>query len=84
MKVLTLAATAVLLMGAPAFAQDKIDAQTFVEKATMTDMTEIKAGEMAQEDGNSAEVKEFGKHMVMDHTKLGNELKQVIKEHKTA
>lgn len=49
--------------------------EAFVANATMSDMYEIQAGEMAQQKGQSADVKAFGKMMVADHTAMSNEMK---------
>jgi len=35
---------------------------------------EVKLGEFAEQNGLSPKVKEFGTHMVKDHTKLNREL----------
>ena len=35
---------------------------------------EVKLGELAERNGLSSEVKEFGAHMVKDHTRLNKEL----------
>ncbi|ACG77473.1 conserved hypothetical protein [Phenylobacterium zucineum HLK1] len=49
--------------------------EAFVANAAMSDMYEIQAGEMAQQKGQSADVKAFGKMMVADHTAMSNEMK---------
>jgi putative membrane protein len=50
----------------------------FVANAGMSDMYEIEAGKMAQEKGQSAGVKAFGKQMVTDHTAMSNEMKAIL------
>ena len=40
-------------------------------------MTEVKLGEIAQKNGGSDDVKDFGKRMVDDHSKINDNLKQV-------
>ncbi|MCR5875104.1 DUF4142 domain-containing protein [Phenylobacterium sp. J426] len=50
----------------------------FVGNAAMSDMYEIEAGKMAQEKGQSADVKAFGKQMVTDHTAMSNEMKAIL------
>jgi putative membrane protein len=47
----------------------------FVMAAATSDMYEVKAGQMAQEKAQNAELKAFGKMMVADHTATTNELK---------
>jgi putative membrane protein len=49
--------------------------EAFVANAAMSDMYEIEAGKMAQQKGQSADVKAFGKMMVADHTAMSNEMK---------
>lgn len=49
----------------------------FVSEALKGGMAEVKLGQLASEKGNSADVKEFGKKMVEDHTKLGDQMKSV-------
>ena len=48
--------------------------QTFVNEASRGGTMEIKLGELAGRNGSSSEVKEFGAHMVKDHTRLNKEL----------
>ncbi len=48
--------------------------RTFVEKAAIAGMTEVDAGKLAQEKGQSAAVKEYGSRMVADHTKANEQL----------
>jgi len=54
-------------------------ADGFVTNAATSDMYEIQAGKLAQEKGQSADVKAFGKMMVTDHTAMSNELKAAAK-----
>jgi putative membrane protein len=48
--------------------------QTFVNEASRGGTMEVKLGELAGRNGASSEVKEFGAHMVKDHTRLNKEL----------
>jgi predicted outer membrane protein len=48
--------------------------QTFVNEASRGGIMEVKLGELATRNGLSSEVKEFGAHMVKDHTRLNKEL----------
>ena len=50
---------------------------TFVQKASQGGMAEVKLGQLAQERASNQAVKDFGSHMVADHTKAGDELKSV-------
>ena len=46
----------------------------FVKKAAMGGMMEVDMGQMAQQQGKSADVKKIGSRMVADHSKANNEL----------
>lgn len=54
-------------------------AQGFVNQAAASDMYEIEAGKLAQANGKSAAVKEFGAMLVAEHTKSSGELKAAAK-----
>lgn len=59
--------------GAKATAMEK----SFIKKAADGGMTEVELGRIASEKGGSDEVKDFGKQMVDDHTKINDNLKEV-------
>lgn len=50
---------------------------TFARKAASGGMAEVKLGQLAQEKGSSDAVKEFGRRMEADHSKAGDQLKDV-------
>ena len=52
--------------------------EAFVSNAAQSDMYEIKAGQMAQQKGQAAGVKDFGKMMVTEHTAMTNEMKPLF------
>lgn len=52
----------------------------FVKKALEGGMAEVQMGQLAAQKGNSDDVKQFGQKMVDDHTKLGEEMKQVAQQ----
>jgi putative membrane protein len=56
-------------------------ARKWVEDRMKDGMTEVKLGELASQKAQSADVKAFGRMMVQDHTKAGNELKQLASKH---
>jgi putative membrane protein len=56
-------------------------ARDWVEERLVGGMTEVKLGELASQKAQNADVKAFGKMMVQDHTKAGEELKQVASQH---
>jgi putative membrane protein len=49
----------------------------FVQKAAMAGMAEVELGQLAQQKASDDQVKQFGAHMVQDHGKANDELKQV-------
>jgi putative membrane protein len=53
----------------------------WVEDRLVGGMTEVKLGELASQKGRDADVKAFGRMMVQDHTKAGEELKQFASKH---
>jgi len=57
---------------------DKAD-EEFAVKLAGAGMEEIELGKLAEEKGQLKEVKEFGKHMVHQHTQVGEELKELAK-----
>jgi putative membrane protein len=60
------------------FDKSKIEDDTeFAVKIADAGMLEVKLGELAQTNGYASEVKSFGKMMIEDHSKAGDELKSV-------
>jgi putative membrane protein len=79
------ALVALAVAGVPVFGQEgpqaaRVDAQGFVNDMTIAGMTEVQLGKMATERAASADVKAFGQMMVKDHSKAGDELKQVASQ----
>ena len=62
-----------------AFADVAASDQTFVKKAAVGGMTEVDLGKMAQEKGQSQDVKDFGAQMVKDHSANNDELAGLAK-----
>lgn len=56
----------------------QMSTDAFVTNAAISDMYEIEAGKIAQQKGQSADVKAFGKQMVTDHTAMSNEMKPLV------
>ena len=48
----------------------------FAKKAAQGGMAEVKFGQLAEQNGSNAAVKQFAQRMVEDHTKANNQLKQ--------
>jgi putative membrane protein len=67
------------LMAVPSAKRHQSESQDskFVQQAAEGGMLEVKLGALASQKGMSAKVKEFGKTMVTDHTKVNNELKSI-------
>lgn len=65
-------------VGAAAAVTGPVSTDAFVTNAAISDMYEIQAGQIAEAKGQSAEVKAFGKQMVVDHTALSNAMKPLI------
>lgn len=53
---------------------------TFAEKAAISDMFEIQAGKLAQDQAKDNGVKQFGNHMVADHTKTSEAMKAMAQQ----
>jgi putative membrane protein len=51
--------------------------KAFVQKAAVGGMAEVELGKLAQQKGSNDQVKQFGTHMVEDHSKANSELKQI-------
>lgn len=70
-----------LALSAPAGAADKPPAaradQAFLTEAASAGHMEVELGRIAQKHASSDRVKEFGQRMVDDHSKAGEDLKQV-------
>src|SRR5262249_27505273 len=49
----------------------------FANKAAQGGMTEVELGKLAEDRGATAHVKNYGKMLVEDHTRLNNELKHI-------
>jgi putative membrane protein len=77
---------AVLSLAGMAIAQDapaskssslSVKDKTFMKKAARGGMTEVAMGKLAEQNGQSDDVKSFGKRMVTDHSKANDELKSI-------
>lgn len=52
----------------------------FVVSALQGGNAEVKLGQLAAQKGSSEDVKQFGQKMVDDHTKLGDQMKQIAQQ----
>jgi len=52
----------------------------FVKEALSGGMAEVQLGKLAAEKGASEDVKQFGQQMVEDHSKLGDQMKEVANQ----
>ncbi len=78
-----------ILPGALAFAQSAnrinqpASPAAFLRAMDQTNLAEIEFGKMAQQKGNDSAVRDFGKRMVDDHTRLNDQVKQVASQTNT-
>ena len=92
-KAFVYAAATALLIAAPAasFAQGapirsaqhpatSATAQTFLTDAAQGDAVEVKMGTLAEKNAGSAQAKDFGKMLVTDHTKAGQQVKATAQQ----
>ena len=72
------------VVGTTGAAPDALKAgdRKFVEDLTYAGAAEIELGRMAAERGASPDVKKFGQMMVDDHSKAGNELKDIATQYR--
>jgi putative membrane protein len=54
--------------------------EMFAKKAAQANLAEVKLGELAEQKGGTQQVRNFGQRMVTDHTKAGNQLKNVAQK----
>jgi putative membrane protein len=54
--------------------------KTFIKKAAKGGMMEVAMGNLAEQNGQSDDVKSFGKRMVTDHSKANEELKSIAEK----
>lgn len=69
--------------GAPATSGDRAPAaanKDFLNEALQGDASEVKMGQLAEKNGGSAEMKQFGKTLVTDHTMAGQQVKAAAKQ----
>jgi len=52
--------------------------RTFVTKAAQIGLAEVQTGELAKSKAASDQAKQYGDHMVSDHTKTNDQLKQLV------
>jgi putative membrane protein len=75
---------AVLVCGQFGFSQNTTSASSsdkkFVHSALEGGNAEIQLGQLAAQKGSSEDVKQFGQKMVDDHTKLGDQMKQIAQQ----
>jgi putative membrane protein len=55
----------------------KMTNQEFVTQAASSNAFEVAAGGLAESKGQNAEIKQYGQHMVTDHSAAGTELKNL-------
>jgi putative membrane protein len=60
--------------------QQQLDTKTYVQQAAMTDLFEVKAGELALQKSKDGGVKNFARLMVKDHTRTTKKLQAALKK----
>ena len=65
---------------APAAQSAAADSKSFINDLAIAGMAEVQLGKLATERAANADVKAFGQMMVTDHSKAGDELKQVASQ----
>lgn len=79
-----LLASAIVAASAPAFAQGAASAskesQQFITKAIEGNLSEIQLGKLAQDKGQSQDVKDFGATLVQDHTDANTKAMDIAKQ----
>lgn len=87
LNVIIVCAAAFMPITIPALAQDNtaataatVDAATFVNMATSSNMLEIQSSEMALQRASSEDVKSFANQMIQDHTKASQEMAAVLQK----
>jgi putative membrane protein len=56
--------------------------RNFVNNAAVANIAEVKLGQLAATKANSQAVKDFGQHMVMEHTTALNELRDIADDYR--
>lgn len=76
-----LACVVVVSTAAVAFSQTASDVdKKFVKAALEGGTAEIRLGQLAEQKSNSADVRQFGRRMVTDHTRMGDQMRQVAQQ----
>jgi len=75
---LLLFSVAVLAQGTEV--KDGVRNDNFVEKAASWGLMEVQLGKLAQEKGNSQDVKNFGEIMIREHSKANDEFKNIAQQ----
>jgi putative membrane protein len=80
MRMLILAAAALVISENAALAQQKAPAETlaFAKNVASANAFAIQSSELAQDRAQSSEVKSLAKQMITDHTKVGEDFKTVL------
>src|SRR4051812_35543012 len=70
------------LVAAPAWADDAPAPAEVLSKLHQSNVKEVEMGKLAQKNGQSKEVKEFGKTLVTDHSAADKKVKALAKKEK--
>lgn len=82
MKILYTGAFALALgaFASHALADDKIDAEDFIDEASAKGIAEIETSKLALEKSSSQDVRNFAQRMIDDHTAANKELAQIARQ----
>lgn len=83
MKTTAFAATLALtlpLLATTSVSALAVTSEEFVNKATISDMFEVRSGKLAADKAKSEDVRDFGEQMVDDHTETTDDLMELIKD----
>lgn len=77
LTLVALAAGIVGLTATSALAAPSAQSKQFATKAAQSGLAEVQEGQLAQQNGGSAQVKQFGQTLVQDHTAANQNLQQI-------
>jgi len=79
-KLALVAAGVIGLTAAQSMAALSSTDRTFAQKAAAGGLAEVSLGQIAAQNANSQQVKDFGQRMVTDHTQANQELQQIAQQ----
>ncbi|MFO1115807.1 MAG: DUF4142 domain-containing protein [Beijerinckiaceae bacterium] len=80
MKPFVIMSATAFFIASPALAQSATPANDFLAEAIQGDNAEVQMGKLASSRGGSKDVRDFGKMLVRDHTKGGQEARKLARQ----